>query len=206
MTGISAENVMIRPGCTGDLPLLADIEIDAFATLADALGVARDAHPLSLEVLGRSLQESLLFIAVDDADRPIGFLAGAEIERTLYVIELDVVTEWQRQGLGRRLMAKAIETARARKLAGVTLTTDRDVTFNAPFYHSLGFELLAFESMPAFMQKKLDEEIVNGMDPERRVAMALWLDRSSRHEDGARRPRQPGQSNVPLRISRATEK
>jgi predicted N-acetyltransferase YhbS len=154
---------------------LAAIEIDAFATLAEALGVARDAPALPLNVLRQTLKENLLFVAVDDVDRPVAFVAGTEIENTLYVIELDVVTEWQRRGIGRRLMRQVIATAHALRCAGVTLTTDRHVAFNAPFYHSLGFEMLANESMPTFLRKKLDEEIANGMAPGRRVAMALWF-------------------------------
>jgi ribosomal protein S18 acetylase RimI-like enzyme len=175
MSAASAGNVTIRPAHADELPLLAEIEIDAFATLAEALGVERDAHALPLDVLRRSLVENLLCVAVDQSERPIAFLAGAAIENTLYVIELDVATEWQRRGIGRALMLQVIHTARMREFEGVTLTTDRHVAFNAPFYRSLGFETLDRAMTPRFLQKKLDEEIGHGMDAERRVALALWF-------------------------------
>ncbi len=175
MSETQADGLTIRPARPDELSRLADIEIDAFAALADALGVARDANALPQGVLGRSIEEGLLFVAANEADRPIGFLAGTEIEETLYVIELDVVMQWQRRGVGRRLMLEAVEAARVRKLNGVTLTTDRYVVFNAPFYRSLGFELLDHEHMPPYLRQKLDDEIENGMDPDRRVAMALWF-------------------------------
>jgi hypothetical protein len=39
-------------------------------------------------------------------------------------------------------MQATIEAARVRALAAVTLTTFADVAFNAPFYRTLGFEIL----------------------------------------------------------------
>jgi ribosomal protein S18 acetylase RimI-like enzyme len=173
MSDVPGGDFAIRPARPDELPLLADIEIDAFATLAGALGVALDAHALPRSVLGRSLQENLLTVAVDGLDRPVAFLAGTEIESTLYVIELDVTRQWQRRGVGRRLVREAIATARMRTFVGVTLTTDRHVVFNAPFYRSLGFELLDEERLPQFLRNKLREEIEKGMDPDRRVAMSL---------------------------------
>jgi GNAT superfamily N-acetyltransferase len=175
MSAAAAGNITLRPAHADDLPLLAAIEIDAFATLAEALGVERDAHALSLDILRQSLGEDLLFVAVDVSHRPIAFLAAAAIESTLYVIELDVVTEWQRRGIGRALMRRAIDTARVRDFIGVTLTTDRQIAFNAPFYRSLGFETLDCDTMAPFLRKKLDEEISHAMNAERRVAMALWF-------------------------------
>jgi hypothetical protein len=72
-------------------------------------------------------------------------------------------------------MRRAIDTARVRDFIGVTLTTDRQIAFNAPFYRSLGFETLDCDTMAPFLRKKLDEEISHGMNAERRVAMALWF-------------------------------
>ncbi|RDJ14468.1 GNAT family N-acetyltransferase [Rhizobium grahamii] len=165
----------IRRARLDELPRLTEIEIDAFATLAEALGVVGDAHALPPDVLQGSLDAGLLLVAVDDGDRPVGFLAAEEIEGTLYVIELDVCREWQCKGIGRRLMGAAVEIAEARRLPALTLTTDRYVPFNAPFYASLGFTLSTAEAVPQFLQKKLDHELAVGMDPERRVAMVLAL-------------------------------
>jgi predicted N-acetyltransferase YhbS len=170
-----AETVIIRPASLDELPLLTEIEIDAFPTLAEALGDTRDPLALSRDVLRQSLDEGLLFVAADAEDRPIAFMAGTKIEGSLYLTELDVARQWQRKGVGRRLMCHAIEVARANGFSGVTLTTDRYVPFNGPFYGTLGFALLGEVSRPAFLHRKLAEEIENGMDAHRRVAMALWF-------------------------------
>ncbi|MDQ0563641.1 GNAT superfamily N-acetyltransferase [Rhizobium mesoamericanum] len=165
----------IRQARPDELPRLTEIEIDAFATLAEALGVARQAHALPHGVLQGSLDAGLLVVAADVSDRPVGFLAAEEIEGMLYVIELDVCRNWQRRGVGRHLMSAAIEMARTRQLSSLTLTTDRHVPFNAPFYSSLGFVLPSAEVLPRFLRKKLNYEVAVGMDPERRVAMVLTL-------------------------------
>jgi len=166
---------IIRQARLNELPRLTEIEIDAFATLAEALGVAREAHALAQDVLRGSLDASLLLVAADDDDRPVGFLAAEDIEGTLYVIELDVCRNCQRRGVGRHLMSAAIEMARRRQLSSLTLTTDRHVPFNAPFYASLGFVLPSAEVLPQFLRKKLDHEVAVGMDAERRVAMIRTL-------------------------------
>ncbi|MDP9808759.1 GNAT superfamily N-acetyltransferase [Rhizobium tibeticum] len=164
---------IIRQARLDDLPRLTEIEIDAFATLAEALGAVREPHALPRDVLQRSLDAGLLLVAADDEDQSIAFLAAEEIETSLYVIEFDVCQAWQRRGTGRRLMLAVIEMARAGGFSGVTLTTDRDVPFNAPFYASLGFIEPEPEAMPQFLQKKLDYEIETGMDADRRIAMVL---------------------------------
>lgn len=171
----------IRQARLEELPRLTEIELDAFATLAEALGISDAAHALPHGVLRKALEAGLLIVAADGDDRPVGFLAAEEIHDTLYVIELDVSRDWQRKGVGRQLMSHAVEMARTRRLSALTLTTDRHVPFNAPFYQSVGFETVDGEATSAFLQAKIDDEISNGMDPERRVAMLLTLGGANSH-------------------------
>ncbi|KKZ89127.1 acetyltransferase [Rhizobium phaseoli Ch24-10] len=80
---------------------------------------------------------------------------------------------WQRKGLGRRLLTTLIDLGRARKLDGATLTTDRFAPFNAPFYATLGFQFLEKEAASLRLRKILEAEIAKGLDPLRRVSIAL---------------------------------
>ncbi|MGV2075172.1 MULTISPECIES: GNAT family N-acetyltransferase [unclassified Rhizobium] len=162
-----------------ELPRLTEIELDAFATLAEALGISDAAHALPHDILRKALEAGLLIVAADTNDCPVGFFAAEEIHDTLYVIELDVSRDWQRKGVGRRLISHAVEMARTRHLSAMTLTTDRHVPFNAPFYQSIGFRAVDGEAMPPFLRAKIDDEVSNGMDPERRVAMMLRLGRAN---------------------------
>lgn len=67
------------------------------------------------------------------------------------------------KGIGRRLLSGVIDLARTRGYAAITGTTFRDVTFNAPFYESLG----CVE----------DPEPHAAMVQRRRIETALGLDR-----------------------------
>ncbi|MEF0939808.1 GNAT family N-acetyltransferase [Rhizobium sp. BR 362] len=165
----------IRLARSADLDFLAEIETDAFITLRQALGREDDGSTLPRQKLEKSLDAKLLFVAADHLDQPFAFAAGAELDGAVYVVEIDVMQRWQRKGVGRRLMQAVIETARQRGASGVTLTTDRYVPFNAPFYASLGLRVLDEGEMPAGLFEPLKFEIDHGADPERRVAMALWF-------------------------------
>ncbi|TWB55260.1 putative N-acetyltransferase YhbS [Rhizobium sp. ERR 922] len=173
MTEIEQGAWTIRSARAGELHLLAAIEIDAFWALHEAGAVACEPTSLPLDVLEQSLAEGLLFVAVDDEDRPFGFLAGVMKDSSVYIAEIDVVRRWQKRGVGRRLMEAAIAAARAQGATGVTLTTDRHVAFNAPFYASLGFQILDDGERSAALTQILENEFDHGADPARRVAMAL---------------------------------
>jgi N-acetylglutamate synthase-like GNAT family acetyltransferase len=58
-----------------------------------------------------------------------------------------------RKRIGRQLIACVADHARTLGLTSLTLTTFRDVPWNAPFYARLGFEYIA-ELTPELRQKK----------------------------------------------------
>ena len=173
MTAIGQDAYTIRLARPDELHLLDDIEIDAFWALHEAGAVNCEPTSLPVEVLRQSQMEQLLFVAVDTGDEPFGFLAGILKDGSVHIAEIDVVRRWQKKGVGRRLMEAVIAAAKIQGAAGVTLTTDRHAAFNAPFYASIGFRILGDEERPAELTRILEDEVVHGADPARRVAMAL---------------------------------
>lgn len=103
-----------------------------------------------------------------------GFVSCQQVDVVLHVWELAVALAFQQQGIGTRLMRCAVEHARTAGLDAVTLTTFRDVAFNAPFYARLGFHVL--EAPPARLSGLLDGEAARGLT--QRCAMQLDLQRS----------------------------
>lgn len=101
----------------------------------------------------------------------IGFVAGEITDDCLYIEEVDVLMERQKQGHGRRLMQVAIAWARRERLRAVTLTTFRSIPFNAPFYASMGFVVL--ETPTPHLAATLADEIARGFED--RCAMRLAL-------------------------------
>ena len=67
------------------------------------------------------------------------------------------------------------EQAREKGYTSLTLTTFRDVPWNAPLYARLGFEMLADETLSPELREKRAEEVAHGQTYERRCAMRLML-------------------------------
>jgi hypothetical protein len=59
----------------------------------------------------------------------------------------------------------------------VTLTTDRHVPFNAPFYAKLGFREMTDDDALPDLQQVLQREIAHEMAADRRMAMVLRFSR-----------------------------
>jgi GNAT superfamily N-acetyltransferase len=86
---------------------------------------------------------------------------------------MSVRSDQQRKGIGRNLIKAAEHWARSRHLAGLSLTTFRDVPWNAPFYRSCGFHHVDPQFFPA-LQATLEAERQAGLPIEQRCAM-IWL-------------------------------
>ncbi|MEG0534006.1 MAG: GNAT family N-acetyltransferase, partial [Citrobacter sp.] len=106
---------------------------------------------------------------------PVGFLVAETLGSSLFIAELSLHLEWQGKGIGRRLIGYVAEQARKKGYTSLTLTTFRDVPWNAPLYARLGFEMLADETLPALLRQKREEEAAHGQTYELRCAMRLML-------------------------------
>lgn len=107
----------------------------------------------------------------ETAGEIIGFVSAHALADALHIAELAVALPHQRKGVGRHLMQTAMQAARACGLPAVTLTTFREVAFNAPFYRTLGFDIL--EEPPPRLQAILSAERQRGLT--QRCAMRLML-------------------------------
>lgn len=164
---------VIRAARADELERLVDIEIDAFYAIRDAGGVDGEPVATSLEKLADALNDDLLFVAADRDDVAIGFLAAEIVGDELYIGEVDVLRAFQGKGAGRRLVLRAIAEAEKRNMRRVTLTTDRLVPFNAPFYATLGFSIATGEGLSPHLRANLERQVGNGLDAARRVGMVL---------------------------------
>ncbi|HMG49604.1 MAG TPA: GNAT family N-acetyltransferase [Inquilinus sp.] len=130
----------IRPGRPDEVDAVRAIEVAA-ASLFRGVGlpqIAASAPSEMAEVLLRARTGRLL-VTVDAADRPVAFALFSEIDGTLHIEELDVDPGHGRRGLGAALIARIDAIARDRGLPALTLSTFRDVPWNAPYYAKLGF-------------------------------------------------------------------
>jgi GNAT superfamily N-acetyltransferase len=168
----------IRPAREDDADLLPDIEQSAGEAFRAFLELAwlADGDNASPEQHRALIAEGACWVAVDSEDRPVGFLNAGIEGKALHIWELDVHLDWQGRGIGRALLQQAIEDARRYGLAAVTLTTFRDVAWNAPFYRKSGFRILEADEMDDRLAALLRDEAERGLPAARRCAMRLDFD------------------------------
>jgi GNAT superfamily N-acetyltransferase len=116
----------------------------------------------------------LIWIAAE-GDAPLGFASTEVLGNGLHLWELAVRFEAQRQGAGRALLMAVSADARARGLPAVTLTTFRDIRWNAPFYARLGFVEVPWGHAGARLAALETHEAGLGLDVANRCAMRLVL-------------------------------
>jgi GNAT superfamily N-acetyltransferase len=117
-----------------------------------------------------------LFVARDD-ESVVGFVHLVWLAEGAHLEELDVEPEFGRRGIGRRLVEAACDWARAQGCDAITLSTFREVPWNAPFYARLGFESIPIADLSSAQRALREREARDGLDPARRVIMVRALDR-----------------------------
>lgn len=140
MTGRAAGVYRIRPGRTDEVEAVRAIEVAA-ASRFRGIGMPEVAEfdPAAPAAVLLRAREGRLLVTVDAADRPVAFALFAEIDGTLHVEELDVHPDHAGRRLGAALIERLDAIARDRVLPALTLSTFRDVPWNAPYYARLGF-------------------------------------------------------------------
>lgn len=167
----------VRLTSKADALLLPAIERSAgelFRGIPDLAWVADDELQ-TVERHQAQARAGTSWVIVDEADQPFGFLSAEEYGRELHIWELAVRQDRQGRGAGRALLETSIDHARSRGLKAITLTTFREVPWNAPWYARLGFEALSLAGAKDRLASVLREEERRGLPGERRCAMRLQL-------------------------------
>jgi len=168
-----ADDWIIRLARASELPRLADIErlagarFDTIPELADVPEVLMPPGAL-VEALAR---DQVWVAAARADDAPVGFAYADLLDHAVQLEELDVLPDWGRRGIGRRLIETVIANARARGRAAVTLTTFRDVPWNAPFYARLGFRIVEPDALTPGLIALLEYEARRGLPARLRLVM-----------------------------------
>lgn len=171
---LAAMTLRIRPTTLNDIAALPAIERAAAGRFRDfpALAWLADGEVISAEQHLDYVERGLSWLALAN-DQPVGFILAEAHPSSLFIVELSVDLDWQGKGIGRQLIACVAGHARTLGLASLTLTTFRDVPWNAPFYAKLGFEYVA-ELTPELREKR-EEEAAHGLAYNSRCSMRLPL-------------------------------
>lgn len=168
---------VIRRTTAADCSALPAVELSAAESFRAAPGLewlADDGEFKPVDVHRRRVDEGTSWVA-ELSGEPVGFLCAEMFGRELHVWELAVRQDLQGRGLGKRLIAMAVDDARRRGLDAVTLSTFRDVPWNERFYARLGFVRIDDVTDEPRLAGILRSEIEQGLPGERRCAMRLVL-------------------------------
>ena len=162
----------IRAPKRDELELLRDIEWAAGAIFAD-IGfpeVAAD-EPASVETLAEYTDDGRAWVITDANDAPIGYAIVDVVDGLAHLEQLSVLPDHGRKGLGAQLLEQVCTWAAQQHKDAVTLTTFRDVAWNAPFYAKHGFRAMTEDEIGPELDALRAKEAEHGLDPDLRVCM-----------------------------------
>ncbi len=163
----------IRVARPDDLPRLQDVELLAGAMFRDVgLPEIADDDPPSLDDLAGA---AAVLVAVDDRDVAVGYARIEVVDGHAHLEQLSVVPDHGGQGVGTALLDAVAAWARERGDAEITLTTFRNVAFNAPLYAKRGYDEVADLDRAPGLVALMVAEAAHGLDPTQRVAMRRRL-------------------------------
>jgi len=169
--GRSGPLTTIRPATTEDLPACQDVERAAGRMFIDVGMPDIAAHaPMSLDAMRGYQSDGRAWIADVDG-RVVGYVLAEVVDGNGHIEEVSVDPAFGRKGIGRALIERAVEWAAACGHPAVTLTTFRDVPWNAPFYRRCRFVDMAEDELGPEMRAKRTTEAGYGLDPDLRVCM-----------------------------------
>jgi GNAT superfamily N-acetyltransferase len=162
---------VIRQTVHADIAAFPAIELSAAELFrsTDRAWVADDP-PTAPEEHEEAIRRGHHWTALID-DEVAGFLLAERFGTALYLAEIAVARPFQRQGAGKALIAAAEAYATSAAFSSLTLTTYRDLPWNAPFYARLGFREIPPAELPRYLAVRLRAEAMAGHDPGLRCGM-----------------------------------
>lgn len=166
---------LIRAALPGELATFVALDDDAgqlYAQVGLRLDFPPD-HPFAVAERASwlcSLELGRAFLAIGDDGTPLGFAALDVVDGAPYLDQLSVRLDSMRHGIGRALLARAIDWARAHGDA-LWLNTYDHLPWNRPFYEKEGFVVVPPDAWGAGMTAVVEAQRQVLPAPERRVVM-----------------------------------
>ena len=165
----------VRPLLAADAAAARDVERDAGRLFLDVgmPEIAYDEPPdegtiAAFATAGRAW-------AYDAGGELAAYLLLDVVDGAAHVEQVSVRRAYAGRRLGRALLGTATDWARERGMDRMTLTTFRDVPWNAPYYAALGFRELPEEDYGPELRALVAREVAHGLWRWPRLAMAKDL-------------------------------
>jgi GNAT superfamily N-acetyltransferase len=160
----------IRPVRADELERLRAIERAAgelFRTVGmDAIA---EHEPMGVDELETYRAGGRAWVVADDTDTPVAYVLADLVDGNGHIEQVSVHPHHAGHRLGARLVDHVVAWAGDEGLPAVTLTTFREVPWNAPYYLRCGFTVL--NDIGPELAERVEEERGYGLDPSMRVCM-----------------------------------
>jgi len=157
---------MIRAARVQDAHRLREVEIAAGAPFRDlGMDLVADAEPPGVSEFEGAARREACWVWTDD-DRVVAFATGTLMRHGMHLDQVSVDPAYAGRRIGARLIAHVESVARDAGSTCLTLTTCRDVPWNAPYYARLGFVPIDPD--------QLDSELVAIRRHEKELGLDRW--------------------------------
>jgi len=163
---------MIRAARPDDISKIRSIEVAA-GELFRGLGmeaIADDTPPTESE-LAPYVRDGRAWVATGPDGKPLAYILVDIVDGWAHIEQVTVHPDHSRTGLGRALIERVEQWSDGCGLDGMTLTTFRDVPWNAPYYKRLGFSDVAESAWSEGLRQIVRQEGAHGLNAWPRVVM-----------------------------------
>ncbi len=171
----------LRPAETTDIEAMRDIERRATQIFRNiGYDFCADGPIRDIDEHARVQASGLTLIGITaaasaHAGAPAGFAVFEPLDGEAHLVEIDVDPSFQGMGLARLLIAAGEDWAQLKGFDGMTLTTYRDVPWNAPFYRRHGFAEFEPDHDRKGLRDTIEREAAWGFALKPRIAMRKRL-------------------------------
>lgn len=162
---------MIRPATEADLHRLVDVEVAA-GRLFHSVGMSDVAEDVpQIADLRKAVAAGRIWVASVRGE-VAAYISATVLDGNAHIAQVSVAPDYARRGIGKALIGVVEAWGRRAGCPATTLTTFRDVPWNAPHYLRLGYEVLADHEIGAELARTMEHEAsLPGVDGSLRCAM-----------------------------------
>lgn len=175
-----ANGYRVRRAVAQDVDRLPEIERQAgllFDDHLEQLGLTTEfvAEVNPVQNFENAQRAGRLWVAVPPSGDVVGFAMVVEIGGFAHLEELDVLPAHGRKGVGSELLNTVCIWAAQVGYPAVTLSTFRDIRWNAPFYKCRGFRVVTPSELSDEHVQLVISEQLRGLRDDLRVMMAYAI-------------------------------
>lgn len=173
---MNGSNFSIREAVSSDIASMRAIERRA-TQIYRTIGYdfCADGPIRDVEEHERVQAAGMALFAVSIDGLAAGFAMYEPLDGEIHLVEIDVDPAFQNKGLARRMIAIGEGWTQDKGFGGITLTTYRDVPWNAPFYRRIGFTEFEPESWRKGLLETVEREAAWGFALRPRIVMRKQL-------------------------------